>query len=201
MKINVIYESCTAIFTGQTGCGKSELVLRLLKNEYKHHFDYIVFLCSTISKNQTYLECSELWDDDDIFLIEPENNLLHWIDKFSKLLSGQTTLFIVDDMIGDESLSKYRSELLTLATSGRHDKHSLWLLTQVYNAIPKTIRRQCKMLFTWYPKDRSDLKIIDEETNIVEKEDWPDIKDQLKSTKHTALYLRIEFPRSYQIII
>lgn len=109
-------------------------------------------------------------------------------------------LFIIDDMIADEALNKNRSELLKLATSGRHDGHSVWLLTQVYNAIPKNIRRQCKMLFTWYPKDRSDLKIIDEETNIIEKEEWKNIKEQLITTEHTALYIRIEFPRSYQII-
>ena len=103
-------------------------------------------------------------------------------------------------MIGDESLNKYRSELLTLTATGRHDGHSVWVLTQVYNAVPKNIRRQSKMLFTWYPKDRSDLKIIDEETNIIKKEEWSDIKEQLMSAKHTALYIRIEFPRSYQII-
>ena len=28
----------TAIFTGQTGCGKAEKALRLLENEYKEYF-------------------------------------------------------------------------------------------------------------------------------------------------------------------
>ena len=177
MKIDVVYDPCTAIFTGQTGCGKSQLVLRLLQDEYKNHFDFIVFLCSTISKNETYKKCKALWEDDDIFLIKPAGNLLAWINRFSKLFSGQNMLFIIDDMIGDDSFNKYRSELLTLVTSGRHDGHSVWLLNQVYNAVPKNVRRQSKMLFTWYPKDRSDLKIIDDETNIIEKEEWPDIKE------------------------
>ena len=200
MKIDVVYDPCTAIFTGQTGCGKSQLVLRLLQDEYKNHFDYIIFLCSTISKNETYKQCKALWEDDDIFLIEPADDLLLLIKRYSKLLSGQNTLFIIDDMIADEALNKRRTELLKLTTSGRHDKHSVWLLTQVYNAISKNIRRQCKMVFTWYPKDRSDLRIIDEETNIVKKEEWSDIKEKLKSAKHTALYLGIEHERSYQII-
>ena len=55
----------------------------------------------------------------------------------STLLSGENTLFIVDDMISDETLDKKQNSLLELAISGRHRRHSLWLLTQSYTAIPK----------------------------------------------------------------
>ena len=120
------------------------------------------------------------------------------LKNIQSFFSGLNTLFIVDDVISDEAVDKRRSALLKMATSGRHDKHSLWILTQVYNGVPKTIRRQAKMLFTFYPKDRSDLKIIDEESNIID--DWKDVKEALKNGKHTALYLRLEHPRSYQII-
>ena len=34
-----IKELNTAIFTGQTGCGKTHLVLELTKEEYNKHFD------------------------------------------------------------------------------------------------------------------------------------------------------------------
>ena len=51
---------------------------------------------------------------------------------------------------------KKRQPLLELAISGRHKEHSLWLLTQSYTAIPNNIRRQAKMLYVWYPKNRTD---------------------------------------------
>ena len=44
----------TTIFTGQTGCGKTHLVLDLIEKEYKKHFDYIVVICSTLRINKTY---------------------------------------------------------------------------------------------------------------------------------------------------
>jgi len=74
------------------------------------------------------------------------------------MFSGEETLFIVDDLIADKTLDKKRQPLLDLAISGRHRKHSLWLLTQSYTAIPKNLRRQKKQLFVWYPSEKSDLK-------------------------------------------
>ena len=44
----------TTIFTGQTGCGKTHLVLDLIEKEYKKHFDYIVVLCPTVRIDETY---------------------------------------------------------------------------------------------------------------------------------------------------
>ena len=55
---------------------------------------------------------------------------------------------------------KCHQPLLELAISGRHGNHSLWLLTQSYTAVPNSIRRQAKMLYVWYPKNRKDLNVI-----------------------------------------
>ena len=42
----------TTIFTGQTGCGKTHLVLDLIEKEYKKHFHYIVVICPTFQINE-----------------------------------------------------------------------------------------------------------------------------------------------------
>ena len=94
------------------------------------------------------------------------------------MLSGEETIFIVD-MIADETLDKKRQPLLELAISERHKKHSLWLLTQSYTALPKNLRRQKKQLFIWHPSEKSDLKMIDEETNLMNSEDLAKIKEKL----------------------
>ena len=39
-----IKEPHRAIFTGQTKCGKTHLVLDLIEKEYSKHFDYIIII-------------------------------------------------------------------------------------------------------------------------------------------------------------
>ena len=114
--------------------------------------------------------------------------MFEFIEKLSLRFSGEETLFIVDDVIADETLDKRRNPLLELAISGVIVKHSLWILTQSsYTALPKNLRRQKKQLFVWYPSEKSDLKMIDEETNLMEAHDLTEIKEQLKSGKHACL--------------
>ena len=78
------------------------------------------------------------------------------------------TLFLIDDIIADVVLDKRRQHLLQLAFSGRQRQHSLWLLTQSYTAVPNNIRRQAKMFYVWYPKNRTDLNTIHEENEVIE---------------------------------
>ena len=190
----------TAIFSGPTSCGKTQRVLDLIEKEYKHHFENIVILCPTVRWNKTYLERSWVWKDDYVFVFEPKRNLFQLIEKLSELFSGEETLFIVDDMISDETLDKKRQPLLELATKGRHREHSLWFLTQSYTAVPKNLRRQKKQLFIWYPSEKSDLKIIDEETNLMNSEELAKINEQLKREEHASLFVRLKHPRMFKIL-
>ena len=52
--IEYIKKPYTAIFIGQTGPGKTHLVLDLIENYYKNHFHYIVIICPTLQWNKTY---------------------------------------------------------------------------------------------------------------------------------------------------
>ena len=107
------------------------------------------------------------------------------------------TLFLIDDIIADEALDKRRQPLLKLAISGCHRQHYLWLLTQSYAAVPNNIRRKAKMLYVWYPKNRTDLNIIHEENDVIETpEELARVKAQLKQGKHTCLIMRMEHPRA-----
>ena len=110
-----VKEPHTAIFSGPTGCGKTQRVLDLIEKEYKHHFDNIVILCPTLRWNKTYLERSWIWSDDHCFCFEPRGSLFEIIEKLSSMLSGEATLFIIDDMIADENLDRRRQPLLELA--------------------------------------------------------------------------------------
>ena len=102
------------------------------------------------------------------------------IEKISNLLAGDKTLLLIDDIIADETLDKRRQPLLELAISGRQRDHSLWLLTQSYTAVSNNIRRQAKMLYVWYPKNRTDLNTIHEENDVIGQEELARVKAQLK---------------------
>ena len=121
------------------------------------------------------------------------------IEKISNLLAGDKTLFLIDDIIANETLDKCRQPLLELAISWRHRGHSLWLLTQSYTDVPNNIRRQTKMLYVWYAKNITDLITIHEENDIIGLEELARVKAQLKQGKHTCLIMRMEHPRAYMI--
>ena len=138
-------EPHTALFIAPTRVGKTHLALSLLENEYRNHFDFIVIICPTLRYNSTYKSRGWVWNDPDVIPIELGNRLYYLIEKISNLLAGSATLFLINDIIADKALDKHHQSLLELAISGRHRGHSLWLLTQLYTAVPNSIRRQTKI--------------------------------------------------------
>ena len=191
----------TALFVAPTGVGRTHLALNLLENEYRNHFDFIIIICPTLAHNETYKGRGWVWNDPDVIPIELANNLYYLIEKISNLLTGSKTLFLIDDIIADEALNKCHQPLLGLAISGRHRGHYLWLLTQSYTAIPNNIRRQAKMLYIWYPKNRADLNTIHKENDVIEtQEELVNVKEKLKRGNHTCLIMRMEHPRAYEAL-
>ena len=173
--------------------------MSLLETEYKNHFDFIVIICPTLRYNSTYNSRGWVWNDSDVIPIEPGNHLYYLIEKISNLLAGDKTLFLIDDIIADETLDKYHQPLLELVILGRHGGHFLWLITQSHTAVPNNIRRQAKMLYVWYPKNRTDLNTIHKENDVIGLEELARVKAQLKWGKHTCLIMRMEHPRAYMI--
>ena len=174
-------EPHTTLFVAPTGVGKMHLALNLLESEYFNHFDFIVIICPTLKHDQTYRSRGWVWTDPDVILIEPGNNLYYLIERIGNLLAGSKTLFLIDDIVTNETLDKQRNPLLDLAISGRHRDHSLWLLTQSYTAVPNNIRRQAKMLYVWYPKNGMDLNTIHEENDVIEMQE--ELANAKKATK------------------
>ena len=101
-------EPHTALFIAPTGVGKTHLALILLETEYRNHFNFIVIICPTLRYNSTYKNRSWVWNDPDVIPIEPGNQLYYLIEKISNLLTGDKTLFLIDDIIADETLDKCR---------------------------------------------------------------------------------------------
>ena len=122
-------EPHTALFIAPTEVGKTHLALSLLENEYRNHFNFMVIICPTLRYNSAYKSRSWVWNDPDVIPIEPSNQLYYLIERISNLPAGDKTLFLIDDIIADETLDKRHQPLLELLILGRNRCHSLWLLT------------------------------------------------------------------------
>ena len=190
----------TSIFIGQTGCGKTHLVLELIEKEYNKHFDCIVIICPTLRENSTYHAKEWPKNDDKVWLIVPKNNLYQWIQKLSELLRFLEVLFIIDDIVANKDPDRRRQPLLELAMSGRYRGHYLWLLTQSYKGVPKKLREQAKAVFVWYPKARIDLKMIHDENDVLTDDELVIARNFLKKSKHACLYIQNEFPRGFRLL-
>ena len=118
----------------------------------------------------------------------------------SELLRFLEVLFIIDDIIANESLDKRRQPLLELSNSGRHRGHYLWLLRQSYTAIPKNLRRQAKAIFVWYSKERADLKTIHNENDVLTDDDLVVVRRILRKSKHACLFIKNEYPRGFRLL-
>ena len=162
------------------------------KPVYNKHFDYVIIICRTIQWNKAYHSRDWIKTDDKVWLVEPKDRLYQWIEKLSQLLAHSETLFIIDDIIADESLDKRRQSLLELAISGRHRNHYLWMLTQSYTGIPKNLRRQAKAIFVWYPKERADLRAIQDENDVLTNNELIVASMFLKKWKYGCLFIRNE---------
>ena len=183
----------TTIFKGRIGCGKAHLILDLIEKEYNKHFDYIVIICKTLRNNNvTYHSKDCIKNDDKVWLVDPKDKLYQWIEKLSQLLRFLEVLFIIDDIIADGNLDKKRQLLLELPISGRNPHHYLWLLIQSYSAVPKNLRKQAGAIFTWYPKERGDLKTIHDENDVLTYDELVVVRGILRKSKHACLYIRNE---------
>ena len=190
----------TATFIGQTGCGKTHLVLELIEKEYNKHFDNIIIICPTLRDNVAYLSRDWLKNDDKVWLVDPKDNRYQWIKKLSELLRFLEVLFIIDDISTNESLDKRRQPLLELSISGRHRGHYLWLLTQPYSAIPKNLRRQARPYLHGIQKKGKDLKTIHDENDVLTDDELFVVRDLLKKSKHACLYICNDFSRGFRLL-
>ena len=104
--IEYLKKSHTAIFIGQTGCGKTHLVIELIENQCNNHFHYTVVLCPTLRENEIYHNKGWIKNDDEVWLVDPKDNLYQWTKKLSELLRFLKLIFIIHDIIANENLDK-----------------------------------------------------------------------------------------------
>ena len=72
--------------------------------------------------------------------------------------AGSPTLYIIDDCSATKELTKKKDTLSELAFSGRHANQSVWVISQRYISVLKTLREQIKWVCIFYTKDRDSFE-------------------------------------------
>lgn len=195
-EINMPVIPHTAIICGRTNCGKTKFVLDLLEGDYRCKFKNILIICPTFKKNKTYQDRS--WISTVIHL-DPGKELNKTLEMLQKKYEGEETLYIVDDCSALSDMKKKNSSLCKLAFSGRHDKHSLWIITQRYNSVLKDVRTQTQWVCLFHCKDADSFNECLNENDVVPKEERNKIKEELKAEAYKKLILVTEYPYSYTV--
>jgi hypothetical protein len=190
-------EPHSAIIVGRTGCGKTRFVLDLLEGPYRGAFDWVAIVCPTLKDNRTYRERPWIRTDPHVILVDPGERLHDWIRALSNELRGESVLFILDDLSADKAIKKKRDALSELVFSGRHRGHSVWSLSQKYNAISTDLRENTQWVACFACKDRDSFEEVLRENDAVPAAEHKRIREQLASTKHGKLVLRTCFPPCY----
>ena len=196
----------TAIITGATGCGKTKYIMKLLTNEYENYFDNVVVMCPTFDINSTYQEYIHLFNrpkhvenTTNFYYDLVETALCDRIKMHKTNLNG-STLFVVDDLASDSITSRKNTELSKLAVRGRHEKHSLWVLTQKYNMIDKDIRAQTMFVTAFYTKDKKSFNDMLME-NYTGEVNQREIFNKLMSNRYAYVFIKTFFKAMTMVII
>ena len=64
----------------------------------------------------------------------------------------------------------------------------------------KNLRRQAKVVFVWYPKEREDLKVIHDENDVLTDDELVVVRGLLRKSKHAFLYIQNEYPRGFRLL-
>ena len=158
----------SAIICGQTGCGKTVFILDLLEGRYRGVFEHIVILCPTVKYNQAYHSREWVWNDDEIYIIDPGEHLHEWLRTMYGIFQGEPTLYIIDDCSAKKALTKKKDMLSELAFSGRHAQQSIWVCTQKYNSVLKDLREQTRWLALFHCKDQDSSEDCLRENDIIQ---------------------------------
>ena len=191
----------SAIVCGQTGCGKTVFVLDLLEGPYHGVFRHIVVMCPTIRHNSAYRNRPWIWNDPEVYVVNPGERLHDFIRAFYMVFEGEPTLYLIDDCSATKALTQKKDMLSELAFSGRHAKQSVWVLTQKYNSVLKDLREQTRWAALFHCKDRDSFEECLRENDVIPtREDRAAVRRRLAEAKHAKLILKTDQPVAYKVL-
>jgi len=157
------------IISGAKGTGKSTLFLNILDTIMRKKYDNIFLVSPTARTDMKFKKLvDELDQDDKVYEEFNEKNLesiMKRIKDFNKGKKKPKNLIVFDDCISEMKGSFSKSLFNKMATTNRHMKTCIVVMTQKYNKLP-TILRANADLFTIFPTaNRSEFNAIMSDMN------------------------------------
>jgi hypothetical protein len=178
------------VIIGKSGSGKTSLLINFLNDNkiYKRVFDKIILCIPEHSYNNM---------KNNIFEGLPKNQVKHELDfdeLSEQILSyaedDKQTLLIIDDFMAYLKVQRHLIQFNNLIQNRRHYRLSIFLLVQVYNAIPAMIRKSINSIFL-FKCNKKEFQNIFEELFAVSKELALKIMKFVYTETHNFLLLDI----------
>ena len=185
------------IITGPTNCGKTKYLIEQLRGPFRKVFEYIVLICPTYAKNRTYRGFAQ--GDKRFLILSPDASNSDEIDSLltdvSLLFSGTNTLLILDDCAVSKDLKNRSNKFVDLASCGRHDGLSVWVLTQQLTSIAKPFRENVSCVVTFHNPSHVSMKtLFDDYGGELDIETRKKFMKLLKTERYSRLCLCLIYP-------
>lgn len=143
----------TLLIQGPTGSGKTEITRALVRfAAINNQLDRVIVICPTADPEQGDYS----WVPKDNLFIHPSLDLLKDLIQNQEDNKQIRTLFILDDMSSDESISLHKCKpLINFVTKMRHYKASCIIITHDLKLVSPTIRSQAKVIITTFISEHS----------------------------------------------
>lgn len=141
----------------------------MTEKEYNKQYKYIYNIYKSQLKNYKERKSINYDDeDDDEYTLDDEDFQMLEDNKYEPepfyYQYGNSTLIICDDILGSNIVSKKTNNKLNkLICNHRHNHINIFILSQYYKAIPKTVRSNIKQFFLWKIQDISTMKTFYDE--------------------------------------
>jgi len=177
--------------------GKSTVLFSLLSKR----FPYFTFY----GADNIYVISPTIWDDHRWrkFKINTKNISTEWDMEFIEKIrekvekNKKPSLLICDDIIPLQGTKKDNAPFSAIFTRGRHYGENrktggglaIWVTTQYYKALPPVVRGNTSNLCVWLASDAEAIKIYEEHSNGLTKNDWMYIYKYCCLKEHSFLHV------------
>ena len=192
------------IIDGRSNCGKTRLLVKLLKHFQENEtFEQIIIICPTFKRNKTYQNEDFIFKDKNILVCDCDFENVETYIKISRCYitskpNIENCLIVFDDVICSEDILRRTSEITKLSMSGRHENISFILISQDFHTVSKKIRENCSKFVFFYNANKKQMEtIFDKYLGYEEKEERNRIVHYLRNNKFSYLFINNESPYNH----
>ena len=189
---------CRMILVGASQLsGKSTVLFSLLSKK----FPYFTFY----GADNIYVICPTIYDDHRWrnFKLNVDNIRVEWDNKFIQEIEEKVSknkkpsLLICDDIIPIQGTRRDNEPFHAVFTRGRHYGENrksggglaIWVTTQYYKALDPVVRGNSSNLCLWLASDAEAVKIYEEHSNGLSKQEWMYIYKYAVVKAHSFLHI------------